>query len=209
MSEPDGIISRCHIAKILASNTITPISTSTKSADRGPIPKNCGISVQKGLFAPRVGVAYRAQPNTVVSAGYSLTPEQINMYRDGLYNYPLTVPQSLQGENSYTASTTLNQGFPALPIPDISSGIVPLPPTITVDSSPKKFIRGYTQSYNLSVQQPTRLESPRTGRLCWHSHNSSTYTLQRQLWFAGRKSGESTPEPTIWNHGAGNHHTAP
>lgn len=89
----------------------------------------------------------------MVRAGYSLTPEQINMYRDGLYNYPLTVPQSLQGENSYTASTTLNQGFPAVPIPDISSGIVPLPPTITVDSSPKKFIRGYTQSYNLNVQQ--------------------------------------------------------
>jgi Carboxypeptidase regulatory-like domain/TonB-dependent Receptor Plug Domain len=119
----------------------------------GPISKNCGISVQKVLFAPRFGLAYRVQPNTVFRLGYSLAPEQINMYRDGLYNYPLTVPQSLQGTNSYSASTTLNQGFPAVPVPDISSGVVPLPPTITIDSSPKDFVRGYTESYNVTVQQ--------------------------------------------------------
>jgi hypothetical protein len=115
--------------------------------------KNCGITVQKILFAPRAGAAYRVEPKTVVRIGYSLAPEQINMYRDGLYNYPLTLAQSLQGTNSYTSPATLNEGFPTLPIPDISSGTVPLPTTVTINSSPKHFVRGYTESYNLSVQQ--------------------------------------------------------
>jgi len=119
----------------------------------GPIPKNCGISVQKTLFAPRAGLAYRVKPNIVIRAGYSLTPEQINMYRDGLYNYPLTLSQSLPALNTYTASTTLAQGFPALQSPDISTGTIPLPPVVGVSSSPKHFVRGYTESYNLTVQQ--------------------------------------------------------
>jgi len=119
----------------------------------GPNPKNCGISVQKILFAPRVGMAYRVQPNMVIRGGYSLAPEQINMYRDGLYNYPLTLAQSISAPNSYTAATTLAQGFPALQAPDISTGTVPLPPVVGIVSSPKRFVRGYTESYNVSVQQ--------------------------------------------------------
>ncbi|HEX3435892.1 MAG TPA: TonB-dependent receptor [Pseudacidobacterium sp.] len=119
----------------------------------GPIPRNCGISVQKILFSPRVGAAYRVRPDLVVRAGYSLTPEQINMYRDGLYNYPLTLAQSLSAPNSYTASTTLAQGFPLLQSPDVSSGTIPLPPVVGIVSSPRHFVRGYTESYNVSLQQ--------------------------------------------------------
>lgn len=119
----------------------------------GSIPKNCGISVQKSLFAPRVGLAYRVRPNMVIRTGYSLAPEQINMYRDGLYNYPLTLSQSLAASSSYTAATTLSEGFPAISSPDISSGTIPLPPVVSIVSAPKHFKRGYTESYNLSVQR--------------------------------------------------------
>ena len=119
---------------------------------KGTIPKNCGISVQKTLFAPRVGLAYRVKPTMVIRAGYTLAPEQINMYRDGLYNYPLILRQFLPGLNSYTAATTLTQGFPALQSPDISAGTISLPPVVSIVSSPKQFVRGYTESYNLSVQ---------------------------------------------------------
>jgi TonB dependent receptor len=119
----------------------------------GSIPKNCGISVQRSLFAPRVGLAYRMRINMVIRTGYSLAPEQINMYRDGLYNYPLTLSQSLSASSSYTAATTLSQGFPALSSPDIISGILPLPSVVSIVSAPKHFKRGYTESYNLSVQR--------------------------------------------------------
>jgi hypothetical protein len=119
----------------------------------GSVSKNCGISVQKYLFAPRVGAAYRIRPSTVLRAGYSLAPEQINMYRDGLYNYPLTLAQSIQGTNSYTSPATLDKGFPTLAIPDVTQGVVALPSTVSIASSPKNFVRGYTESENLTVQQ--------------------------------------------------------
>lgn len=119
----------------------------------GGISKNCGIGVQKYLFAPRIGLSYRFQPKTVIRAGYSLAPEQINMYRDGLYNYPLTLAQSLTGTSSYTSPGILENGFPALIAPDITKGIVALPTTVGINSSPKNFIRGYTESANLTVQR--------------------------------------------------------
>ena len=50
----------------------------TDLCGEGSVPKTCGISVQKTLFAPRAGLAYRIQSKTVVRArGYSLAPEQI------------------------------------------------------------------------------------------------------------------------------------
>lgn len=117
------------------------------------VPRNCGIAVQKTLFAPRVGLAYRVERTFVIRAGYSLAPEQINMYRDGMYNYPLLLAQFLSGTNSYTAATSLAQGFPILPNPDTGTGVVPLPPIVSINSSPKHFVRGYTESYNLSMQR--------------------------------------------------------
>jgi hypothetical protein len=117
------------------------------------VPNNCGITVQKYLFAPRVGVAYRVDPKTVIRGGYSLTPEQINMYRDGLYNYPLTLAQSISGTNSYTSPALVDQGFPTLAIPDVTKGVLPLPSTVSIASPPKNFIRGYTESSNLTVQR--------------------------------------------------------
>src|SRR5437588_189374 len=50
----------------------------------GPNSSNCGITVQKLLFAPRIGIAFRPTDSTVIRAGYSLSPEQINMFRDGI-----------------------------------------------------------------------------------------------------------------------------
>jgi hypothetical protein len=121
---------------------------------KGANPTSCGITVQKTLFSPRFGIAYRPAQAMVVRAGFSLVPEQINMYRDGLYNYPNTVTTSYSGTSSYTAATTLAQGIPVLPTTiDISSGILPLPAGVTFTTTPQHFTRGYTESYNTTVQQ--------------------------------------------------------
>jgi TonB-dependent Receptor Plug Domain len=117
------------------------------------ISNNCGISVQKDLFAPRAGAAYRLTDKTVVRGGYSLAPEQISMARDGLYNYPATITQTLNATNSYAAATTLTQGLPTLTAPNISSGSLTLPTDIAVSTPAKNFIRGYTESYNMTVQR--------------------------------------------------------
>src|SRR6266404_7669051 len=119
----------------------------------GKVSGDCGISVQKDLFAPRAGFAYRVKPNTVFRAGYSLAPEQISMARDALYNYPSTVTQSLSGTNSYVAATTLTNGFPTLSPPNISAGTITLPSDIGVAWPAKNFVRGYTESYNATLQE--------------------------------------------------------
>jgi hypothetical protein len=113
---------------------------------------NCGISVQKTLFSPRGGLAYRLTESNVIRAGYSLNPEQINMYRDGIGSYPVSLSGSYSGPNSYTAVNPLAQGIPVLAAVSVSSGTVPLPPGVTFVTLPKNFVRGYLQSYNLTVE---------------------------------------------------------
>lgn len=120
---------------------------------KGSIPRDCAINVQKTLFSPRIGIAYRPVSNLVVRAGYSLNPEEINMARDGLANYPYELLGNYSAPNTYTAVTTLTRGIPTLSPVDTSAGIIPLPPGVTFISSPKNFTRGYTQSYNLTVEK--------------------------------------------------------
>ena len=119
----------------------------------GQTPTNCGITVQDTLFAPRAGVAYRLTAKTVLRAGYSLAPEQIGMARDMVYNYPYDLTQTLHAANTYTAATTFTQGLPTITAPDYSSGSVTLPTDIAVAFPQKNFTRGYTESYNFTVQR--------------------------------------------------------
>jgi hypothetical protein len=59
--------------------------------------------------------------------------------------------------NSYQWFTTLQQGIPATPTPNIGSGVIPLPgafQTTTIDLN--NFRRGYIQSWNLTVQKELR-----------------------------------------------------
>lgn len=119
----------------------------------GGTPKDCGISVQRTLFSPRIGFAYRPTEKLVVRAGYSLDPEQINMARDGIGNYPNTLSYNGTGLNAYSAATSLSAGIPVLSPPDISKGVIPLPTGATFTTLPKKFIRGYTESMNFTVQK--------------------------------------------------------
>jgi Carboxypeptidase regulatory-like domain/TonB-dependent Receptor Plug Domain len=121
----------------------------------GGLSETCGTTTQKYLFAPRAGFAYRVTPNTVLRAGYSLAPEQINEVRDGLYNYPATITQTLNGANfniTPVQMTNVANGFPLLNAPTITA-ILPLPTTIGVTTPAKNFKRGYSQSYNFTVQR--------------------------------------------------------
>jgi hypothetical protein len=119
----------------------------------GRTPENCGIGVQKTLFAPRAGIAYRPVGNTVVRTGFALTPEQLNMFRDGLYNYPANIGYSDNATTPFVAVAPLSAGIPVVQAPDISGGSIPLIPGVSIATSPKNFVRGYIESYNLTVEQ--------------------------------------------------------
>jgi hypothetical protein len=125
----------------------------------GIAPNNdsCGITVQKDEFAPRIGVAYRPTERLVIRAGYSLSPEQQNMFRDGIYTYPVRLDLSESGNSVYDPITNLVTGFPIQPAPTIVNGGVPMPFGASFGQAAllpenKEFIRGYTESDNFTVQ---------------------------------------------------------
>lgn len=119
----------------------------------GPTPRDCGIGITKKLFAPRVGIAYRPTDTLVVRLGYALSPEQLNMARDGIGNYPVRVDTSATGPNAFTPVLPLSAGLPAIPTPDISAGRINVPPGVTFSTNDEKHIRGYVQSANLTIQK--------------------------------------------------------
>jgi hypothetical protein len=121
---------------------------------RGSVPKNVGITVSKRLFAPRVGLAYRLGDATVIRGGYGITYDPIPFSRPLRGFYPLTINQNFPGANSFQPFRPIEQGIPAFTGPDISSGIVPLPPTVQTRSPfPGLLHRGYVQSWNLIVER--------------------------------------------------------
>ncbi|HWB86510.1 MAG TPA: TonB-dependent receptor [Bryobacteraceae bacterium] len=120
-------------------------------------PKDCGITVSKRLFSPRLGIAYRPTEKLVIRTGFSLSPEQINMYRDGIYSYPARTDFAGNGLTTYTPVGTLATGIPVTPQPDLSSGTLPVPPGLNFGFQgavlPQNFVRGYTESWNFTIQR--------------------------------------------------------
>jgi hypothetical protein len=121
----------------------------------GGIPGDCGIHVSHKLFAPSIGIAYRATENFVVRAGYSLSPQQDNMGRSGIQAYPDEAQSTINGATSFTpAGTVSGTGAPVIPLPVIVNGKTTVPAgTGNLFTNPLNFIRGYIQSYNFTLQR--------------------------------------------------------
>jgi hypothetical protein len=105
------------------------------------------------LFAPRLGFAYRPMSNTVIRGGFALNHEQINMARDGLYNYPESIGYDANSTSPYEAVGSLSNGVPTLPKPEVTSGVIPLPVGATFETLPLNFKRGYVESFNFTVER--------------------------------------------------------
>jgi hypothetical protein len=138
----------------------------------GSVPRNDGVDVGHGLFLPRLGLAYRLTPKTVIRAGYGMSADN-NNWRFFRNNYPNTTNSDVENPGSKIypwgpgANLTgqsyetlapypgLPTGIPAVALPNISSGVVPLPNNVGLggDTVPLNFRRGYFHSYNLTVQR--------------------------------------------------------
>ncbi len=128
---------------------------------RGNIPDNTGVTTSKKLLAPRIGLAYRLHDATVIRSGYGITYDPMPFGRPLLGFYPLTIAQTfvstLPGATSLTPYLPLDKGIPAFDGPDISSGVVALPPTVEMRTPYEApFHRGYIQSWNLIVEHKLR-----------------------------------------------------
>lgn len=121
----------------------------------GGVPGDCGIRVSNKLFAPSIGIAYRMSENFVIRTGYSLSPQQDNMGRQGIQAYPDEAQSTVNGATSFTpAGTVSGTGAPVIAAPVIVNGKVVVPPaTGNLFTNPQNFIRGYIQSYNFTLQR--------------------------------------------------------
>ena len=131
------------------------------------IPTDCGVSISKTQFVPRVGLAYRATPTFVVRAGYGITNEPYNLADDLRTNYPVLIPLYVTAD-SYQAAGVLDSvslrnaplGSPGLPIgiplpalPNLSTGKVPLLPNVALATTGSTVQRGYIQSWNFTLEK--------------------------------------------------------
>lgn len=133
---------------------LDPATNLVYMGGRGNIPKDVGVDVSHKLFAPTVGIAWRVDNKTVIRTGYGMNFDPLPFSRPLRGFYPLTINNSYQPNNSFAYSRTLAEGIPAPDLPDISSGIVPLPKTADMRSPYAGLIhRGYTQSWNFTIER--------------------------------------------------------
>jgi outer membrane receptor protein involved in Fe transport len=133
----------------------------------GGNPKNMGLKAPLDAFAPRLGAVYRLNENTVLRSGYGLTFDAQAMGAQvafaGYQQYPLALNASYltpAAQSTFGWYGTLNQGIPLLEGPDISSGRVPLPNAIGMQTvAPETMHRGKTHSWNVAFERRLPLVS--------------------------------------------------
>ena len=121
----------------------------------GNVPDNAGITVSHKMFAPRVGIAYRATEKTVIRLGYGISYDPLPMSRVFRDPYPLTIPQNFVGPNSYTPYANIADGIPPVQTPNLSTGMAPVPTSTVISRSAFAGLlhRGYIQSYNVALER--------------------------------------------------------
>ncbi len=113
-----------------------------------------GYKAQKNLFAPRLGLAYRVNDDTVVRAGFGRTFNPMPWSRPLRGFYPLSIGYSGAGPNSFTPYGTIGQGIPPAPATDISTGSLPLPRGVDMRSPEVGNVeRGTIDSWNVFIER--------------------------------------------------------
>jgi hypothetical protein len=120
---------------------------------KGSIPKDLGIKVSKGLFAPRLGAIYRINENTVFRSGYGITYNPLPFSRPLRGQFPLTLASEFYADEPYGWATTLERGIPDVVGPDLSSGLVPLPNSYGMRTPASDVSRSRIQSWNISLER--------------------------------------------------------
>jgi len=135
----------------------------------GNVPRDSGVDVGGGRFLPRVGAAWRITPSSVLRAGYGISSDP-NNWRYFRNAYPAVLLDTntpanpanfiaaasltgLNGTGLGGGSYSVPSGIVLAPLPDLSSGVIPLPTNISTTTIQNPFRRGYINSYNLTFQQ--------------------------------------------------------
>ena len=123
----------------------------------GAVKPNCGTSMPKDLFSPRLGLAYRVTNTFVIRAGYGLDRDPFSMARSVLADYPTNISASYPAANSYGAYGTLEQGLPGITLPTITNGYLTSPTTVAMTVLPQgRMPWTYSQNWNITAQKELR-----------------------------------------------------
>jgi hypothetical protein len=131
-----------------------PVTNKVLIGGRGNIPRSAGTDAVAIMWAPRVGMAYRMNEKTVLRAGYGITNDPYPVSRPLRSPFPAVIVDEYIQANGFVPAGSLTTGIPSVVFPDLSSGTVDIPNTISTNSlQAGTFRRGYIESFNLTVQR--------------------------------------------------------
>jgi hypothetical protein len=120
---------------------------------RGSTPEDAGISMQHWYLAPRLGAMYRIDEKTVVRGGWGMTINPMVWSRPLRGSYPFDIYYNKTAEQ-YLWLGTIEQGIAAVTVPDLSSGVIPLPPNTYMRSpNPNDVDRAIIQQANFAIER--------------------------------------------------------
>ena len=137
----------------------------------GSVPKDLGVQMEKGLFAPRVGLTFRASPSMVIRGGFGITNDPYSLARPMRTNHPILLNLTVPAPNNFSWAGRMADGVPLIADPDLGDGIIPIPSVITAFTIPQDFNRGYIKSWNAAVQKELR----------WGFVGEAAYVATRQV----------------------------
>ena len=118
----------------------------------GSVPDDVGTS-ERVHFAPRLGAAYRIGDQWVVRGGFGISTDPFSLARLFRTNYPSLVVMDIVSANAFGFVGKTEDGIPPVPIPALGNGIIDIPGNVAATAMQEEFNRGYTQSYNVTVQR--------------------------------------------------------
>jgi hypothetical protein len=119
----------------------------------GSVPNGVGVEMSRKLFAPRVGVAYRAGGKWVFRSGFGINTDPYPLARPLRTNYPILISMTIPSANTFQFVGRTEDGIPPIVFPDLGDGAIPIPASVTLRTLNKQFKRGYVESFNFTVQR--------------------------------------------------------
>jgi hypothetical protein len=121
---------------------------------RGGNPENVGLEAAWDNIAPRLGLVYRLNDNTVIRTGYGITYNGIPWSRPLRGQYPAMIGALFQDQLVYQPYGSLTTGIPPIAEPDIDSGKFPLTNTIRTRTPEVGNVdRARIQSWNVAFER--------------------------------------------------------
>jgi hypothetical protein len=118
----------------------------------GNTPDDVGIDLKTWYFAPRLGAMYRFGEKAVARVGYGRTINPLPWSRPMRGSFPQDIFFNRTADQ-FTWLGTLEEGIPAVPVPDLSSGRVQLPRGVFMRTpNPNDVDRGTIQQWNVAYE---------------------------------------------------------